>query len=169
MGSGEHLALLVWNLWAGSRRRGSLMPGSVVCWQFPWHPGGLAMKVRWKAFPDTSGSKGRRKWIPKGRSSVQHAQLLSCSVVPDSFATPWTVAHQASLPMGSLAQARILEWIIIDTPKHWGPLLWGLSQGRKSESYKAPKAFLLIRFMLGWVWGMESNFLIKIKDLGLPW
>ena len=61
--------------------------------------------------------------------------MLSCSVVPDSFATPWTVARQASLPLGSLAQARILEWIIINTPKHLlGPLLWGLSQGRKSES-----------------------------------
>ena len=78
--------------------------------------------------------------------------MLSCSVVPDSFATPWTIAHQASLPVGSLAQARILEWVIIDTPKHLlGPLLWGLSQGKKSESYKAPKACLLIRFMMGWV------------------
>ena len=35
--------------------------------------------------------------------------VLSCSVVSDS-ATPWTVAHQAPLPVGIL-QARILEWV----------------------------------------------------------
>ena len=33
---------------------------------------------------------------------------LLCSVVSDSV-TPWTVAHQAPLPMGIL-QARTLEW-----------------------------------------------------------
>ena len=26
--------------------------------------------------------------------------MCVCSVLSDSFATPWTVAHQASLPMG---------------------------------------------------------------------
>ena len=35
--------------------------------------------------------------------------VLSCSVMSDS-ATPWTVAHQASLSMG-IIQARILEWV----------------------------------------------------------
>ena len=27
------------------------------------------------------------------------SHVLSCSVLPDSFATPWTVAHQVSLSM----------------------------------------------------------------------
>ena len=35
--------------------------------------------------------------------------VLSCSVMSDSFVTPWTVAPQAPLSMGIL-QARILEW-----------------------------------------------------------
>ena len=38
------------------------------------------------------------------------------------FATPWTVAHQASLSMGIL-QAKILEWVAI-------PTSWGSSQPR---------------------------------------
>ena len=36
--------------------------------------------------------------------------VLSCSVVSDSFVTPWTVACQAPLSMGFL-QVRILEWV----------------------------------------------------------
>ena len=101
MGSREQPALLVWNLWAGSCRRGSLLPGSAVCRQFPWHPGSLAMKVRWKAFPDTSGSKRRRNWISKGRSSVQHAQLLSRAwLVCDSmdYSPPGFSARGISCP-----------------------------------------------------------------------
>ena len=35
---------------------------------------------------------------------------LNCSVMSDSFATLWTVAHQAPLSMGIL-HARILEWV----------------------------------------------------------
>ena len=37
-------------------------------------------------------------------------RVRSRSVVSDSFATPWTVAHQAPLSMGIL-QTRILEWV----------------------------------------------------------
>ena len=40
----------------------------------------------------------------------------SCSVVSNSFATTWAVAHQAPLPMGIL-QARILEWVAIPSYK----------------------------------------------------
>ena len=36
--------------------------------------------------------------------------MLSCSIVSNSFVTPWTVAHQAPLSMGIL-QATILEWV----------------------------------------------------------
>ena len=39
------------------------------------------------------------------------AYLLSCIWL---FATPWTVAHQAPLPMGVL-QARILEWVAMSS------------------------------------------------------
>ena len=35
---------------------------------------------------------------------------VPCSVMSGSFATPWTVAHQAPLSVGIL-QARILEWV----------------------------------------------------------
>ena len=38
--------------------------------------------------------------------------VFSRSAVSDSFASPWTVAHQAPLSMGIL-QARILEWVAI--------------------------------------------------------
>ena len=38
--------------------------------------------------------------------------VFSCSAMSDAFASPWTVAHQAPLPMGIL-QARILEWVAI--------------------------------------------------------
>ena len=37
---------------------------------------------------------------------------VSGSVVSNSFATPWTVAHQAPPPIGIL-QASILEWVAI--------------------------------------------------------
>ena len=42
--------------------------------------------------------------------------VLSRSVMSNSFATTWTVAHQAPLPMGIL-QARILEWVAIPSSK----------------------------------------------------
>ena len=38
--------------------------------------------------------------------------VLSCSVVSDSFVTPWTVALQDPLSMG-FSQVRILEWVAI--------------------------------------------------------
>ena len=38
--------------------------------------------------------------------------LFSCSVVSDSFATPWTVARQTSSVHG-ISQARMLEWVVI--------------------------------------------------------
>ena len=41
--------------------------------------------------------------------------VLSCSVVSDS-ATPWTIAHQASLSMGIL-QARILECVVMPSSR----------------------------------------------------
>ena len=45
-----------------------------------------------------------------------HLHICCCRVQLLShvqlFATPWTVAHQAPLPMGIL-QARILEWVAI--------------------------------------------------------
>ena len=41
--------------------------------------------------------------------------MLSHSVVSD-FATPWTVAHQALLPMGIL-QARTMEWVAIPSSR----------------------------------------------------
>ena len=69
--------------------------------------------------------------------------MLSCSVVPDSFATPWTVARQASLPMGSLAQARIPEWIIIDTPKHLlGTFIMGPITGKEIRKLQSTKSIL---------------------------
>ena len=43
-------------------------------------------------------------------SHSMHVRSLVTSVVSDSFVTPGTVAHQASLFMGIL-QARILEWV----------------------------------------------------------
>ena len=38
--------------------------------------------------------------------------LFSCSVVSDSFVTPWTVARQAPLSVGFF-MARIPEWVAI--------------------------------------------------------
>ena len=40
----------------------------------------------------------------------------SISVMSDSFATPWTVAHQAPLSMGIL-QASILEWVAMPSSR----------------------------------------------------
>ena len=37
-------------------------------------------------------------------------ETVSCSVVSDSFATPWTVALQAPL-FNRISQARTLEWV----------------------------------------------------------
>ena len=45
------------------------------------------------------------------------------SVMPDSFGTPWSVAHQASLSLGFFS--RILEWVAISSfrvssrPRDW--------------------------------------------------
>ena len=43
------------------------------------------------------------------------AAVLNRSAESESFATPWTVAHQAPLSVGSL-QARILEWVAMPCP-----------------------------------------------------
>ena len=52
-----------------------------------------------------------------GSTHIMESSLLysfcysvPCSVMSGSFATPWTVAHQAPLSVGIL-QARILEWV----------------------------------------------------------
>ena len=42
--------------------------------------------------------------------------LVAQSFMSDSFVTPWTVAHQAPLPMGIL-QARILEWVAMPSSR----------------------------------------------------
>ena len=42
--------------------------------------------------------------------------LFSCSIVSDSFVTPWTVAHQTPMSMGIL-QARILEWVAMPSSR----------------------------------------------------
>ena len=54
---------------------------------------------------------GRRQCWRKERDS-EILLLFNHSVVSDSLATLWTVAHQAPLPLGIL-QARILKWIAI--------------------------------------------------------
>ena len=64
--------------------------------------------VRWSWASFSSGfcSKGHYRlpvnWILKAALRVQEHSLLlfSCSVVSNSFATPWTVTHQAPLAMG---------------------------------------------------------------------
>ena len=42
--------------------------------------------------------------------------LFICSVMSDSFATPWTIAHQAPLPM-EIFQARVLKWVAISSSR----------------------------------------------------
>ena len=42
--------------------------------------------------------------------------LFSCSVVFDSFVTPWTAALQAPLSM-EILQARILEWVAMPSSR----------------------------------------------------
>ena len=42
--------------------------------------------------------------------------VLSRSVMCWVFVTPWTVAHQAPLPIGIL-QARMLEWVAMPSSK----------------------------------------------------
>ena len=51
--------------------------------------------------------------------SGQLLLLFSCSVVFNSFATPWTIAHQTPLSMRIpwILQARILEWIAISSSR----------------------------------------------------
>ena len=50
-----------------------------------------------------------RRIQPFKQCCVCVSELLICAQL---FVTPWTVAHQAPLPMGIL-QARILEWVAI--------------------------------------------------------
>ena len=52
---------------------------------------------------------GTLDWI---RGSATTSVCVSCSVVSDSFMTPWTVAHQAHLFM-EFSRPRILEWATI--------------------------------------------------------
>ena len=52
------------------------------------------------------------------------ACALSCSVLSDSLATPWTEACQAPLPMG-IFQARILEWVSISFSRGSSPHRYG--------------------------------------------
>ena len=67
----------------------------------------LILKVRWSWESFSSGfcSKGHYRlpvsWILQVALRVQQHSLLlfSCSVVSNSFATPWTVTHQAPLAM----------------------------------------------------------------------
>ena len=51
-----------------------------------------------------------------GKSCAKHSDLLllfSCSVVSDSFVTPWTAAHQAPLSMGFPRQE---YWSVLPFP-----------------------------------------------------
>ena len=50
----------------------------------------------------SKSSSSFSKEIPRGPTCTSAACLLlfSCSIVYDSFATPWAVARQTSLPMG---------------------------------------------------------------------
>ena len=61
--------------------------------------------------------------------------LFSHSVVPDSSATPWTVAHPAH-PSTGFPQTRILEWVV---PFPF-PLLWVLKS--KCSMTPRPRLFL---------------------------
>ena len=54
-------------------------------------------------------------WVPTLTELVALLLLLSCYVVSDSFATPWTAAYQTPLFMGFLKQ--ILEWIAIPSSR----------------------------------------------------
>ena len=71
--------------------------------------------------------------------------VLSHSVVSDTFATPWTVAHQAPLSMGIL-QARILKWVAMPSSSHLIYLAF------KYNIQKCPKHF--------WSYTFQS-FMIK--------
>ena len=49
--------------------------------------------------------------------------VLSCWVLSDSYAMPWTAAHQAPLFMGIL-QARILEWVAMPSSRGSSQIMW---------------------------------------------
>ena len=49
---------------------------------------------------------------PKLQAIQQSLLLFSCGVVSNSFAIPWTVAHQAPLSM-EFSRKRILKWVAI--------------------------------------------------------
>ena len=51
-------------------------------------------------------------WFWKSWRKVKKSESVSHLVMSDSFATPWTLAHQAPLSVGIL-QARLLEWVAI--------------------------------------------------------
>ena len=94
---------------------------SILAWRIPWteEPGGPRKES------DTT------EWLHFHFLSLVYSQLckqllllFSCSVVSNSFATPWTVACQAPLSIG-ISQARILEWVAISFsrgsswPRNW--------------------------------------------------
>ena len=54
--------------------------------------------------------------------SLLCCSVLSHSVMSDS-ATPWIVAYQPPLSMGSLAQARTLEWVVMLSSK-WNSTIY---------------------------------------------
>ena len=86
---GDALNITSYEKWAqqsnkhcSSEISGQLEKGKLAAWNssvghFPWHPGGLAKKVRWRAFPDASGSqrgKGLRGEQLAGRPDNMKSQ-----------------------------------------------------------------------------------------------
>ena len=109
----------------------------------PSHPARLGMTY---FFPvPTFHTAKREEGGPESESA-------SCSVVSNSFVTPWTIAHQAPLFLGIL-QARILEWIAIPFSKMAeillsAPSIWPLTSSF-SAGYLKP--------------GMEKSHIMPLK------
>ena len=58
------------------------------------------MRLKEKQETDVSEAKGSKYFKKDGAIHLLEVMVLSRSVKSDSFATPWTVALQASLSMG---------------------------------------------------------------------
>ena len=87
------------------------------------HSSTLTWKLPWMEEPGRLQSVGlqrvRHDWATKLNSSILHRcftvyGLPGCSVMSDSFSTPWTLAHEAPLSIGFLRQE---YWVAISSSK----------------------------------------------------
>ena len=87
--------------WEDPLEKGKATHSSILAWRIPWTVHGVAKSWTWLSnWTELNWIQTRwRQWKRPNAVYSRSGSEWSCSVVSDSFLTPWTVASQAPLSM----------------------------------------------------------------------